>query len=177
MTNKNISTIILSRLGGLLLFIILLLIANIISNQITNPIILQIIYFLNNNIGTIIFFTIIFFLADLFSIFIFPFNLPYPLFNALGSILLILFLFQILPHSIIIQEETKNTILNLQTITLLIVTLIVLIVGYTNIFSHKEKKRQKSKKKQQTNWEDVGNEFRELIIFFSKKLRKVKKKK
>jgi hypothetical protein len=65
--NKTILGVTLSNLIGLLVFLLLLAIANIIT--INNYIYLQTIEFLNQNIGSVIFFSVLLYLGELFFVF------------------------------------------------------------------------------------------------------------
>ena len=176
--NKSITWIILSQLGGLLFFLILLLIVNNLSNNITNETFIQTINFINNNLNIIIILSIILFLGELFSAFIFPFNLPYPIFNALGSIFLVTFIFRIFAQIPTTAQITQQITYYHQSELILLIATIVLIVGYIKIFtpSQTPKEKTSTKTNQPTNWSDVENEFRELILFFSKKIRNTTKK-
>jgi amino acid transporter len=170
MGKKTILSITLSSLIGLVLFLLILGILNFIKfDSLVN---LQIVAFLNQSLGIIITLSILFYLGELFSIFIFPLNIPYPLFNALGSIYLVEFIFQII--YMIGQVSNIGTFFKFQLlehIVIVIVFVIVIIVGYIKIIINlcskekieKKKKKVKKKsitKKEDIEWEEIGNMFK-----------------
>lgn len=170
MGKKTVLGVVFSRLIGLLFFLILLAIVNILN--FSNKVFLEIVYFLNNNLMIIIMFSIFFFFGELFSIFIFPFNLVCPIFNSIGSIFLLTFLFNIL-------EAIGLSFGFLEPLIKTIVFLIVLIVGYIIIFKNlliPKKKVKKKHKKSDLEWQDIEQEFKEgvndLVKKFRKKVRK-----
>jgi len=91
--NKTVLSVTLSRLISLLVFLVLLWIANIIS--INNFTYLQIVGFLNQNLEILIIFSLLLYLGELFFVFKFPLNIPAPIFNALGGFFLVKFIFKI----------------------------------------------------------------------------------
>ena len=91
-TQKSIPGIIALRIFGLLLFLFLLYIANNLSFFTDNPLNYQVILFLNSQIWLLVLITIAFLIGEIFNALIFPLNLPAPLFNAVGAVLLVGFL-------------------------------------------------------------------------------------
>jgi signal transduction histidine kinase len=177
MKKKTVLSVTFSNLLGFLFFILLLLILNMISFQ--NQTLIIIINFLNKNLGIIILFSIFLYIAEIFNLFTFPLNTPTPVFNAIGGIFLASFIFNIF------YEIGKTLSISafyafrlLEPIAFIFIFLIIIILGYINIFSklfsnkekHKAqedstKKKKKSKKektdsKKNINWEDVGEEFK-----------------
>lgn len=183
MANKSVLGVVLSGLIGILIFLILLAVANVVEIFIANDIFSEIIRFLNNNLGLILSFSIILFFGELFSIFRFPFNVPYPIINAVGSIYLITFLFRIvsLVERLLNQDFFPFNLVGLFIYPL--VFIIVLIVGYVNVFKITEKPTKKEKKiktKKHEDWKDDLREFREdannLMNKINKELLTKKKK-
>lgn len=177
---RSIPWIILMRILGLGLFLFLLYIANHLSFFTDNPLNYQVILFLNNNVWLIILMSIVFLFGEMFNALIFPFNLPAPLFNASGSVLLVAFLFRIFAMVDILLDENIFQIFN--SISFLVYTLVFMIVlfgGYIAILtrlSRKDKNRQEQtgymqatfedklgKTGKQLTWEDVGEEFKQAI--------------
>lgn len=135
---KSVASVLFSRLIGFLIFILLIGILNILIPYVNNSTFTSVIGFLNQNIWIIILFSLLMAGGELFSVLVFPFNLPYPLFNAIGSIFLIRFLFNILSfvNSQLVNvtiPEVRITLKQLFTIIAAIVFLIVLISGYVKI--------------------------------------------
>lgn len=179
---KSVLGVVLSKLGGLLVFLILIGIANLV--YFPNITFVRVVQFLDNNLGLIILYSIIFFFAELFSILVFPFNLLYPIFNAVGSAFLVSFLFKMyfMIESLVgIGEVEPLRVLYFVVIPL--VFFIVLVVGYVNVFKnigsekHTEKPVKKMKDKKKVEWNEVGEEFKLMIYDLIRKAREAINKK
>lgn len=177
---RSITWIIIVRILGLGLFLFLLYIANHLSFFTDNPLNYQVILFLNNNVWLIILMSIVFLFGEMFNALIFPFNLPAPLFNASGSVLLVAFLFRIFAMVDILLDENIFQIFNrISFLVYPLVFMIVLFGGYIAILtrlSRKDKNRLEQtgymqatfedklgKTGKQLTWEDVGEEFKQAI--------------
>jgi hypothetical protein len=173
--NKSISWVVLSRLIGLMVFLVILALANYLMNFTDNIAFHQVVTFINSNIVLIILMSLIFLVAEILGALIFPFNLPAPLFNATGSIFLVAFILRIF--------ELINTIFNknifgiftgLSSFIYYLVFIIVLIGGYISIFARlfkesgtdkrvKDEKPREEKPAEKKTWEDIGDEFRQTL--------------
>jgi len=171
---RSIPIIALQRLFGLILFLVLLYVANHLAFFTENPLNYQIIQFLNNNIWLIIVMSITFLFGEVFNALIFPFNLPAPLFNASASVLLVAFLFRIFSLIDIILDEQILLIFNrIAFIVYPLVFMMVLIGGYIAILVKLSKtdeseslqgKKYKEKTREKLTWENVGDEFKQTIF-------------
>ena len=171
---RSIPIIVLQRLFGLILFLVLLYVANHLAFFTENPLNYQIIQFLNNNIWLIIVMSITFLFGEVFNALIFPFNLPAPLFNASASVLLVAFLFRIFSLIDIILDEQILLIFNrIAFIVYPLVFMMVLIGGYIAILVKLSKtdeseslqgKKYKEKTREKLTWENVGDEFKQTIF-------------
>ena len=171
---RSIPIIVLKRLFGLILFLVLLYVANHLAFFTENPLNYQIIQFLNNNIWLIIVMSIAFLFGEVFNALIFPFNLPAPLFNASASVLLVAFLFRIFSLIDIILDEQILLIFNrIAFIVYPLVFMMVLIGGYIAILVKLSKtdeseslqgKKYKEKTREKLTWENVGDEFKQTIF-------------
>lgn len=171
---RSIPIIVLKRLFGLILFLVLLYVANHLAFFTENPLNYQIIQFLNNNIWLIIVMSIAFLFGEVFNALIFPFNLPAPLFNASASVLLVAFLFRIFSLIDIILDEQILLIFNrIAFIVYPLVFMVVLIGGYIAILVKLSKtdeseslqgKKYKEKTREKLTWENVGDEFKQTIF-------------
>ena len=171
---RSIPIIVLKRLFGLILFLVLLYVANHLAFFTENPLNYQIIQFLNNNIWLIIVMSITFLFGEVFNALIFPFNLPAPLFNASASVLLVAFLFRIFSLIDIILDEQILLIFNrIAFIVYPLVFMMVLIGGYIAILVKLSKtdeseslqgKKYKEKTREKLTWKDVGDEFKQTIF-------------
>ena len=161
--------IIIYNLISFLVFLIILGILNASLDYFDNNLLNEVIRLLNNNILLILAISIIFTIGEVFGSFRFPSNLPAPIFNAIGSIFLLNFLFKIFALVGTLSEmDTFDAILKVFPLLYPIVFLVVLLGGYVSIFTNigqeKPKKKTSSpKNKEERSWDDVGNEFKEML--------------
>ncbi len=177
MNNKTVLGVTLSRLIGLILFLILFAIASIL--QIDNLTYLQVVNFLSVNLWIIVLLSIFFYLGELFFVFKFPFNLPGPIFNAIGGILLADFLFKMFYFiGYILLDGGYYPFENLEPLIYFLVFAIVLIAGYISIFvnikrgEESRKLRKKYLKNTKNEFQDIGEEFKETAHTVMKNIRK-----
>ena len=171
MKKRSILSITLSKIIGLLLFFIFIWALNhekfedIINQEMVN--------FLNMHIWFIIALSLIFYFGELFYTFKFPLNIVYPIFNIVGSILLLDFLFKLINLvETIIEIEVFAVIYTFKPLIYIIIPLIVLIVGYLKVYeSLNPKKSEKTTSKNNSNnnnnrieWADVTNQYK-LALF------------
>lgn len=133
--------ILLGSIIGFILFLLVLGVLNFLLGFIDNAIYRDFVFFLNSNLGLIVLFTLFLTVGEIFSVLIFPLNIPYPLLSAIGSIFLIRFLFNILLF--VFEILNINVVAPFNTIyyfVAVIVFLIVLVVGYLNIFRRARKR-------------------------------------
>jgi len=181
---KSVLGVVLTNIGGLLLFFVVLALANIFLSGISNEVFRNALDFINKNLGLIILFSIFFFFAELCYIFILPFNLPYPIFNAMAGFLLVIFIFRIFSMIEKVSDVNLFPLINFKFIVATFVFFIVLIVGYVRIFTPKRKvvrekktKEKKKKSKDKTEWQDVSEEFRLMLLDIITRIRSSFKKK
>ncbi|MBU1198018.1 hypothetical protein KJ765_05940 [Candidatus Micrarchaeota archaeon] len=133
--SRTALSVTLERLGGLLVFLILLAIANWRAPSFPHPLFLQIIWFLNQNLLLLLGFSFLLYLGELFGVFPFPFNLPSPLFHALGGALFVYFVFNIMGLAESLSNRVfMHRLLPFMEWAILAVFLIILLVGYAAIF-------------------------------------------
>ena len=150
-TQKSIPGIIALRIFGLLLFLFLLYIANNLSFFTDNPLNYQIILFLNNQVWLLVMITIAFLIGEIFNALIFPLNLPAPLFNAVGAVLLVGFLIRIFAlFDILLDINIFHIFDTLSFIIYPFVFIIVLIGGYILILRNLVRTDQSPKKETKT---------------------------
>jgi len=135
---KSVAAVLFSRLIGFILFLIIIALLNFLVPYIANITFTAVVNFLNQNIWIMILFSILIACGELFSVLTLPFNLPYPLFNAIGSLFLIKFLFNILifVNNQLIRVNVPSIGITLDTLFIIIaaiVFLIVLVTGYVKI--------------------------------------------
>jgi uncharacterized membrane protein len=131
---KPLSWVFVSRMIGIICFLIIVVLANILTYYITNSLYNAGVTFLNDNFWLLIIIVVVLLAADISDAFSFPFNLPAPLIRAIGSVFLILFVLRV------IQFVDNNALTNFYTpswylafLIVPLVFLVVLISGYYTI--------------------------------------------
>ncbi len=162
--------IVIYSLMSFLIFLIVLGFLNFSLTLYDSHILIEVVTLLNRNIWLIFVFSVIFTIAEVFGSFRFPSNLPAPIFNAVGSLFLLDFIFKVFVLVGRISDiDTFDAISKTFPFLYPIVFLIVLLVGYISILSGPpwESSRKKESNKvdgEERTWEDVGNEFKELLF-------------
>lgn len=175
-TPKSIPGIIALRVFGLLLFLCLLYIANNLTFFTDNPMNYQVILFLNNHVWLIVLITFAFLVGEIFNALIFPLNLPAPLFNATGAVLLVAFLLRTFALFDILLDINIYHLFNiLSPFIYAFIFIVVLLGGYIlilhNLVSTENSQKEGKVPVQDTaartynpkNWEEVGDEFRQAL--------------
>ncbi|HOI12940.1 MAG TPA: hypothetical protein PLG75_03745 [Methanoculleus sp.] len=135
---ESIGEVLISRIIGIVIFLIVLAILNILSGTyVQNPIFLQIVAFLNANLGLLILISVIFLVGDLFGALAFPLNLPGPVFGAVGAVFLVMFLFRLF---LLVGEITGVEVFALfeRAFALpvyILVFIVALVGGYVALFA------------------------------------------
>jgi len=169
----------ISGLIGIIFFLIMLIILSYIANQISSPLFSGFVDLLYANAALIIIFSVLFMFGDIFATFAFPFNLPFPLFNAIASVLLVSFIMSIM--GFIDSFYALGIGPSLQFVKLILYPLtfvIVLIAGYSSIFYRKPETCPSSPVQtdngapvKRPSWEEVGGEFRQMVFDFFNRIR------
>ena len=171
--SKRPLKIIAGGLAGLLIFLILLAIANLVGFNNANY--LDSINFLNSQIIVIILFSVLLTLGELFFAFKFPFNFPAPIFNVFGGVILTGFIFDVIIRGLEFASINISFVLRiLEIVTIVIVILAALIVGYVKVFSSVGgKKKPKSKeKKEHPEWEHFKEDVKDAFHDAGKNIKK-----
>jgi signal transduction histidine kinase len=203
--HKSILGILISKILGIAIFLALLWLANLLTSHIHSLIYQQIIEFFNSNVLFLISIAIIFLIADLFAILIFPLNLPAPVFTAVGLILTTSFILSIFALiDSLLGKSIFEPLLAFSVLLYIIIFIFAIIAGYATIFSRlakkseeKEEKEEKPeektepvkeqeekkpvREKKKVEWKDVGENFKQALYKTGRKLndaldRKEKKK-
>ncbi len=134
----------LSKVIGFIIFLVLLAAVNILAPYINNQLFSSVVSFLNSNIWLIIAFVVVLLIGELFGYLFFPLNIPSPLFNAVGAVLLVQFIFNIISFVISLSGVSIPLPMNtIEIITIIIVFVAVLVVGYIDIIRDATKPRKK----------------------------------
>ena len=150
----------------------MLAILNIANAMVQNIILALITGYLNSSLMIVVIFSILFLLAELFSIFSFPFNLIYPIFNALASVYVIMFLWGFVTLFAFQAEPINTAFERTATVSFFIVPIIVLIVGYVNIFLKRTEIEKPIEKEKKPGKGNIGEELEGLILDIIRKMRK-----
>jgi len=186
---KPLSWVFVSRMIGIICFLIIVVLANILTYYVSNDFRVYHlgVTFLNENFWLLILIAVVLLSADIFDVFPMPFNLPAPLVRAIGSVFCIAFILR----GVQWLDSVAGTNLYEQfwviLISLLIVPLIFLIVlisGYYTILRQlwwqpkttgeegndtivvRDEYQYPSAKPvtDAKSWEEIGMEFR-LMLF------------
>lgn len=115
-------------------FVVIMLVANLLTIFIENPSFNEIVSFTNQNISLIVIMAAIFCLAELFEFLNFPFNIPAPLFNATGAIFMVSFIQKVfLFLGDAINEPLIQTIEEYFPFVSGVIFVVIIIVGYARI--------------------------------------------
>jgi hypothetical protein len=180
MERKSVFGLIISKIIGLLIFILAVWLANFLIPYINSPMYSEIVNFVNRNLTFMIVMSVIFAIGEIFFALPFPVNLPAPLFSSLGAIFLVTFigrLFQLI--GIMTDVEIIEAFKVLSFIIYPLAFFGVLIGGYISIFAalftgksiHEKKPKTISVKRART-WDDVGEEFKNALFDFFSMLRR-----
>jgi hypothetical protein len=183
--NKPLSWVFVSRMIGIICFLIVVVLANILKFYMSSPVYQSGVMFLNENFWLFVLIAIIFLVADLFGAFPFPLNLPAPIIRAFGSVFCIAVIQIIFQWVDGISGTTLYHFFWLISFILgPLVFLIVLVSGYYEIMRqlwwqpklefetgsdtlvlHAEPPVQATQMASDTkSWEEIGLEFR-LMLF------------
>ena len=194
--SHSIPWIVISRLIGLVIYLIIVIVLMGIRSN--NAVIGPIITFLTSPaiIALVVVFSLLFLVGEVFFALDFPLNIPGPFFNAIGSVFLVSFLFQLLYLVDRLSDIPIFTLFRpLEPLLYFLVFIIVLIVQYVHLFTHgwwegreisssPESKKETSDKEPSSpaahsdvSWGEVEGEFRMFLYDFFHSLRDALKKK
>nr|WP_321350192.1 hypothetical protein [uncultured Methanoregula sp.] len=178
--DKSLSWVFVSRMTGIICFLIVVVLANILKEFIRNPTLLSGIEFLNTNFWLLLVIGIIIFVADIFAAFPFPLNLPFPVIKAVGSVFIVAFVLRIFEW---VDMITANNLYHyfwlLSFVIVPLVFILVLVTGYFEIMRnlwwtpHPEGEAaivhdpapsgEPGKASDVKSWEEIGDEFRLML--------------
>ena len=178
----SLGWVFVSRMIGIICFLIIVVLANILTYYVKSPLYHSGVDFLNLNFWLLLLIGIIIFVADIFGAFPFPLNLPAPVIKAIGSVFIIAFVLRVFEW---VDSTTGNNIYHyfwlLSFVIVPIVFIIVLLAGYYEIICDlwaKAKLRDQSDvvvtgepvsatglsaPATPKSWEDIGAEFRMMM--------------
>jgi hypothetical protein len=178
----SLGWVFVSRMIGIICFLIIVVLANILTYYVNSPLYHSGVDFLNLNFWLLLLIGIIIFVADIFGAFPFPLNLPAPVIKAIGSVFIIAFVLRVFEW---VDITTGNNIYHyfwlLSFVIVPIVFIIVLLAGYYEIICDlwaKAKLRDQSDVEiagetisatgspavtSPKSWEDIGAELRLML--------------
>ena len=131
---RSLSWVFISRMMGIICFLIVVVLANILTFYVSNPTYHAGVEFLNINFWLLLIIGIIFFVGDIFRAFPFPLNLPYPVIKAIGSVFVIAFVLRIFEW---VDWITSNNLYHyfwlISFVIVPLVFIVVIISGYYEI--------------------------------------------
>lgn len=193
---NSLGWVFVSRMTGIICFLIVVVLANILKYYVKSPAFHSGVTFINENFWLLLLISIILLVADLFFAFPFPLNLPAPIIRAFGSVFCIAFilsLFQWVDHNFGTTFYQFFWVLAFLVVPL--VFLIVLATGYFEILRrlwmqpnredetgaqviHQERLEETERMVPDTkSWEAVGAEFRMMLYDIIHRFRQEIKKK
>jgi hypothetical protein len=117
---------------AIICLLIVIVLANILTHYIQNPVFLVGVSFINENFWLLLLIAVVLFIGAMFRVFPFPLNLPAPIIQAIGSVFCIAFLLRVFQW---IDPVTLYPLFwYLSFIFVPLVFLIVLASGYYGIF-------------------------------------------
>ncbi len=135
---ESVAGVLISGVIGIVVFLIVLAVLNILAGTyVQAPVFLQLVEFLNANLGLLILISALFLVGDLFGALPIPMSLPGPVFFASGAVLLVIFLVRLF---LLIGEITGVGVFSaleeaLSLPVYLFVFVIALIAGYIGLFT------------------------------------------
>jgi len=176
---RSIIWAVFSTILGILVFALLLAILNIFVPP-EHEVLHGLVVLLSSNLPVFIVIALLLVTGQIFERFSFPLNLPAPLFNALASVFIVIFFFNVFEYLDLVTRA--GIYRNLEILRILLSILIFLIVftgGYFKIFGDllvTGRQREIQGELQAASpdvktWNDIGNEFRQLVFDVLQRMR------
>jgi len=164
-----------SGIVGIIIFLLVLVLFRFIADHSSWALFAAFVDFLFANAPLIIFFSILFMIGDMFEALSFPFDLPFPIIKAVGSVFLLTFLFNIFTFIESYYAIGISPAVDLLKLILYpLVPIVVLIAGYVSVAAQfREEKTGKSTDSAgaapchryagSPTWDEIGEEVRQMI--------------
>lgn len=132
--DRSLSWVFVTRMIGIICFLIVIVLANILTYYIASPVYQSGVIFLNNNFWLLILISVIMLVGSLFMAFPFPLSLPGPIIRAIGSVFCIVFILNVFQWvDVIAATRLYQIFLYLAFLIVPLIFLIVLASGYYDI--------------------------------------------
>jgi hypothetical protein len=169
---RSIIWTLFTTLIGVMAFLALVMALSLLEPSLHNPYFSSLVILLQDNFLYLLIVFLLLMTGQVFDRFTFPFNLPGPLFNAIASVFLVLVMFNVFTW--VDSLSGSHFFPNLEVLRILLYFLVFLIVfigGYFKVFGdlltysrHVERTKEAAPASPDAkSWDDIGNEFRELV--------------
>ncbi len=132
---KSILGHVMSKIIGLIVLVALVAVLNLLVSFFDIPVLGGVVSFINSNLILLIIIGVLFLVSGIIEELAFPFNLPAPLLNGAGGVLVVIFIFNIIGIFSSVIGGFMPVINVLEMILYFVVFGIVVLVGYLDIFS------------------------------------------
>lgn len=180
--SNSLGWVFVSRMIGILCFLIVVVLANILTFYVSSPVYHAGVTFINGNFWLLILISVILLVADLFGAFPFPLNFPAPIIKAIGSVFCIAFFLQVFQWiDTVAATSLYQLFWYLSFLIVPLVFIIVLATGYYEIMRrlwwqpnldaesganvvHQESFEETVQPvSDEKSWEEIGAEFRMML--------------
>lgn len=194
--NRSLGWVFVSRMIGIICFLIVVVLANILTYYVASPVYHSGVNFLNENFWLLLLISVILLVADVFGAFPFPLNLPAPIIRAIGSVFCIAFILRVFQWVDTVADTNLYPAFWLVSFLVVpLVFIIVLATGYFEIMRrlwwqpHLDTGKDAEVVPQETlketeqpvsdakSWEEIGREFRMMLYDIIHRFRQEIKKK
>lgn len=181
--DKSLSSVFVSRMIGIIMFLMVVVLANILTYYVSASVYRAGVVFLNENFWLLLLIAIILLAGDIFFAFPFPLNLPAPIIRAIGSVFVIAFMLHVFQWvDIVAATSLYSFVWVLSFVIVPVVFIIVLMSGYfeimrqlfwtprdeqgmdDNVVHATKSKPQEELISDAKSWEEIGVEFR-LVMY------------
>jgi hypothetical protein len=181
---------------GIICFLIVVVLANILTYYVTGTLYHSAVNFINENFWLLILIGVILLVSDLFGAFLFPLNLPAPIIKAIGSVFCIAFILRVFQWvDAVAATNLYPAFWFVSFLVVPLVFLIVLVTGYFEILRRlwwqpnldcetggKVVIQETTDETEQPasdvkSWEEIGAEFRMMLYDIIRRFRQEIKKK
>ncbi len=132
--DQSLSSVFVSRMIGIICFLMVVVLANILTYYIPGTIYHAGVVFLNENFWLLLLISIILLVGEIFFTFPFPLNLPAPIIKAIGSVFVIAFMLHVFQWvDSVAFTNLYSFVWLLSFVIVPIVFIIVLVSGYFEI--------------------------------------------
>jgi len=193
---RSLGWVFVSRMIGIICFLIVVVLANILTYYVASPVYHSGVNLINENFWLLILIGVILLVADLFGAFPFPLNLPAPIVRAFGSVFCIAFVLSVFQWvDLSFKTNLYQFFWVLAFLVVPIVFLFVLASGYFEIMRrlwwqpnpdaeggakvvHQESLEETDPPGSDAkSWEEIGGEFRMMLYDIIHRFRQEIKKK